>query len=387
MALLKLKSNSKVVRSYYQELSNLSQLHLFSEGAVSPAFAALLRYCAKQFNWTLSEQHTMKRGKGTIRPDGVLLDSFSMVRGVWEAKDSQDELAQEVKKKFAAGYPRDNIIFQSPERLILWQDGEQVLSLELDSPRQLVMGLKLFFEYEPPALEEWQRAVEGFKEMVPDLAQKLLAKIREEGKRNKRFIRAKADFTELCQEALNPNISVQAIEEMLIQHLLTERIFRRVFKNADFTNRNVIAIEVEKVIQALTSQAFNRHEFLKDLNHLYDAIERTAATIDDYAEKQSFLNTVYEKFFQGFSVKVADTHGIVYTPQPIVDFMVRSVDEILKREFGRANGLGSKGVHILDPFVGTGNFMLRVMRQMSRRQLARKYQGELHCNEVMLLPL
>jgi len=95
---------------------------------------------------------------------------------------------------------------------------------------------------------------------------------------------------------------------------------------------------------------------------------------------------VYEKFFQGFSVKVADTHGIVYTPQPIVEFMVRSVDEILKREFGRKNGLGSKGVHILDPFVGTGNFMLRVMRQMTPRQLIRKYEEELHCNEVMLLP-
>jgi hypothetical protein len=111
MALLRLKSNSKVVRSYYQELSNLSQLHRIDEGAVSPAFAAVLRNCANHFNWTLSEQHTMKRGKRTIRPDGALLDSASRVRGVWEAKDSQDELAQEVKKKFAAGYPRDNIIF------------------------------------------------------------------------------------------------------------------------------------------------------------------------------------------------------------------------------------------------------------------------------------
>ena len=89
-------------------------------------------------------------------------------------------------------------------------------------------------------------------------------------------------------------------------------------------------------------------------------------------------------FFQGFSVKVADTHGIVYTPQPIVDFMVRSVDHLLRREFGRS--LGDAGVHILDPFVGTGNFIMRVMREIPKTRLEQKYAAELHCNEVMLLP-
>lgn len=386
MKRLKLKANSKQVSKYYREIKNLAQLNLFGEGAVSPHFAALLRYCAGQFEWTLSEQHVMKRGKRSIRPDGALLDRFSMVRGVWEAKDSADKLGEEVKKKFAAGYPKDNILFQSPKRVILWQDGEEVLDTVIDQPRDLVRALQFFFEYEPPALEAWEEAVENFKDKVPTLAAELLKKIDEEYGRNRRFINAFDEFTRLCQRALNRNISKAAIKEMLIQHLLTERIFRRVFDNSDFTNRNIIAREIEKVIYALTSQFFNRKQFLKDLDHLYNAIESTAATIDDYSEKQSFLNTVYEKFFQGFSVKVADTHGIVYTPQPIVDFMVRSVDEILKREFGRKNGLGSKGVHILDPFVGTGNFMLRVMREMSPRQLMRKYEEQLHCNEVMLLP-
>ncbi|MCA9926055.1 MAG: N-6 DNA methylase, partial [Anaerolineales bacterium] len=149
---------------------------------------------------------------------------------------------------------------------------------------------------------------------------------------------------------------------------------------------NIIAREIEKVIDALTSRHFSRHDFLQNLDRFYGAIETTAATIDEFSEKQDFLNTVYENFFQGFSVKVADTHGIVYTPQPIVDFMVRSVDDILKREFGKANGLAGDGVAILDPFVGTGNFILRVMRQMPKSQLPHKYAGELFCNEVMLLP-
>ena len=104
----------------------------------------------------------------------------------------------------------------------------------------------------------------------------------------------------------------------------------------------------------------------------------------DFSQKQHFLNTVYEQFFQGFSIKVADTHGIVYTPQPIVDFMVRSVAAILEREFGRS--LADEGVHIIDPFVGTGNFIVRMMREIPRTALERKYASELHCNEVMLLP-
>jgi len=90
---------------------------------------------------------------------------------------------------------------------------------------------------------------------------------------------------------------------MLIQHLLTERIFRNVFKNADFVERNIIAHEIEKVIAALTSQSFSRDVFLKDLDRFYMAIETTANTIEDYSQKQHFLNTIYESFFKGFPLR------------------------------------------------------------------------------------
>ncbi|MCK5717858.1 MAG: N-6 DNA methylase, partial [Thiomargarita sp.] len=92
-------------------------------------------------------------------------------------------------------------------------------------------------------------------------------------------------------------------------------------------------------------------------------------------------------FFQGFSVAIADTHGIVYTPQPIVDFMIKSVDEILHKEFGKT--LSSEGVFFLDPFVGTGNFIVRLMREIASQGklgLRQKFKEELWCNEVMLLP-
>ncbi len=171
---------------------------------------------------------------------------------------------------------------------------------------------------------------------------------------------------------------------MLVQHLLTERLFDRIFHNQDFARRNVIAIEIETVIDALVSQSFNRNEFLKSLDPFYKAIESAAATIDDFTEKQHFLNTVYERFFQGYSVKVADTHGIVYTPQQIVDFMCASVEEVLKTEFGKR--LGDKDVNILDPCTGTGNFLVNLLRRIDRRDLKRVYKQQLFANEVMLLP-
>ena len=384
---LNLKTTHKPIKDYYRALRDVQQLSLLHEGAVAPAFANLLRVCASRMSWTLAEQHQIPRkGRRPLRADGVFLDQFKLRHGVWEAKDGQDDLALEVKKKFKDGYPQDNILFQAPDRAILYQNGRLIADADITQPDNLVDVLKLFCEYQPPEYEQWQTAVDEFKERVPELAQSLLGLIETERKQNKRFRDALADFKELMREAINPNLSDQAVEEMLIQHLLTERIFSKVFDNASFARRNIIAVEIEKVIAALTSRHFSRADFLKSLDRFYGAIEATAATIEDYSEKQEFLNTVYENFFQGFSVKVADTHGIVYTPQPIVDFMVRSVDDILRREFGKTDGLASDGVAILDPFVGTGNFLLRVMRQMPKSKLPHKYTHDLFCNEVMLLP-
>lgn len=387
MPYLNLKPTHKAVKAFYKEIKQAQQMSFVHEGTVAPHFAALLRYCGGKVNWQLIEQYPIQRkGQHPLKADGALLDEYKLLHGLWEAKDTQDDLLTEVKKKFAVGYPQDNILFQAPNRVILVQNGSTIIDTDLVQPEKLVDTLKQFFDYQPPAYEQWSRAVDEFKDQVPQLAFSLLQLIKDERKYNPRFVTAFDDLTELVKQAINPNISLQAVEEMLIQHLLTERIFRKVFNNPDFANRNIIAVELEKVIQALTSRHFSRAEFLGKLDRFYGAVETTAATINDFSQKQDFLNTVYEKFFQGFSVKVADTHGIVYTPQPIVDFMVRSVDDILHQEFGQPQGLAAKGVHILDPFVGTGNFILRIMRQTPRTQLAHKYAHELHCNEVMLLP-
>ena len=389
MVVLNLKPTHKAVKDYFDAISNLSKLGVSHEGAVSPLFANLLRHCGAQFKLSLIEQFSMKRvgypsSSHPIQVDGLMVDEWKYPRGVWEAKDTDDILDKEVKDKFNDGYPKDNILFQAPNHIIIWQDGNEIFNQRVSTADHLIEGLRIFFEYQPPAFEQWRQAIEEFKLIVRDLAEGLLDLIEKERVANRIFIQALDEFTLLCRETINPNISTEAIEEMLIQHMLTERIFRKVFNNPDFTERNIIAHEIEKVISALTSHHFSRHEFLKSLDRFYGAIEIAAASIQDFSQKQGFLNTVYEKFFQGFSVNVADTHGIVYTPQPIVGFMVKSIQDILQKEFGRS--FSDEGVHIIDPFVGTGNFLVRIIRDIKRSKLSYKYAHEIHCNEVMLLP-
>jgi predicted helicase len=386
MTTLNLKPTHKIIKNFYQAIAQLTDFNINHEGAVASPFAELLRACANQCDLRFIEQYPLNRqGKYPIRTDGALLDQFELRHGIWEAKDIQDNLSKAIQQKFKAGYPKDNILFQTPHRMILWQDGQEVFNETIvEQPKSLIDGLTLFFDYQPPAYEQWQAAVIAFKDKVKEHGDALLKIIEQEFKYNQKFVQAFDNFSQLCQEAINPNLSLNAVKEMLIQHLLTERIFRTVFKNPDFVNKNLIAREIEQVITALTARSFSRHEFLKKLDRFYVAIETTAATIDEYARKQDFLNAVYEKFFQGFAVKVADTHGIVYTPQPIVNFMVQSVEDILQREFN--SSLSQPGVHILDPFVGTGNFIVRIMRAINKFSLKNKYLNELHCNEVMLLP-
>ena len=388
MPYVNIKTTHKPIKTYYAELDKYTQLGAENEGTVRTAFQNLLQhYCGKSNLTLLCERTKHIAENRRITPDGEVVDSYGIPHGYWEAKDTQDDLHTEANKKFAAGYPSKNIVLQSPTHALLYQHDELQLDLDLTDPRNLVQVLESFFAYQAENISAWHAAVAEFKEMVPDLGKQLAELIETERQNNSHFHEAFSKFHQQCQASINPNLSIPAVEEMLIQHLLTERLFRTVFDNPDFTRRNIIAREIENVIDVLTERSLNRSVFLRPLERFYTTIEKTANTITDFSQKQSFLNTVYEQFFQGFSVKVADTHGIVYTPQPIVDFMVKSVEHILQTEFGRS--MADEGVHIIDPFVGTGNFIVRIMQELDPIALERKYTAdppELLCNEVMLLP-
>ena len=376
--------------TYYTALANYAALGVTQEQGLRPAFRSLLETFAKSAEpsgWTLVEEHTLPGSRK--RPDATLIDNFHIPRGYWEAKDAKDDLEAEIRSKIKLGYSLTNIIFEDTRRAVLFQNKQRVLDVDLSRREALAGLLTRYFNHTPAEIEEFHRAEIEFRDQIPALAKALLSIIGEAQKDNTPFIAAFAAFFDLCRTSLNPQVSRAQVEEMLVQHLLTERLFRNVFDNPEFTRRNVIAGEIERVITALTRQSFSPETFLKRLDYFYTAIENTARTITDFSEKQGFLNTIYERFFQNFSMATADTHGIVYTPQPIVDFMCASVEEVLKTEFGTS--LSAEGVTILDPCTGTGNFLVNILRRIEPLDLKRKYLGdpennlpcELFANEVM----
>ena len=383
--MLNIKPTHKPIKTYYAELNKVTHLGAQHEGAVRVPFQNLLQHYATQRGLTLICEKTRTTDEGKlIRLDGEIVTDFGLVFGHYEAKDLLDDLPAETQQKLTTGYPAKNIIFQTPHRAILYQNGVLVLDLDITEPRNLINLLQTFFAYTEENLAEWDAAVNTFQETIPELGAKLETLIQTERQNTPAFREAFAHFHQQCRDAINPNLAEAEVERMLAQHLMTEQIFATVFDNRDFTRRNVIASEIEKVIDVLTQHALNRSQFFKALQPFYDAIENTARTLTDFSQKQEFLNTLYQRFFQDFSVKDADRHGVVYTPQPIVDFMVNSVQHLLKTHFGKS--LADTGVHIIDPFVGTGNFIVRLMQDIPGIALDKKYNGELHCNEVMLLP-
>lgn len=381
-----IKPTHAPIRRYYEQLEVLRAQGAVTEGNLRPAFQDLLENVAKMRGWTLIPEYSEKHGDHRIQVDGVIKDRNGFIRCWWEAKDTDDDLDAEIQKKFKKGYPKDNIIFEDTETAVLFQDEGELGRINIADRNELARLLNFFFSYAEPNIEGWEKASVEFKDEVPKLARRLNEIIKEAHQNNRRFETAYDDLLNLCRSSLNPSISRDAVDEMLIQHLLTERIIRRIFEWSDFRSRNVIAVEIEKTITALASKSFDRDEFLSKLDRFYIAIENAAQTIRDFTEKQRFLNTVYERFFQGYSVRVADTHGIVYTPQPVVEFMCNSVQAVLREEFGKE--LWDEEIIVIDPAVGTGSFIVNLLREgrVPNRELKRFYTEQLFANEVMLLP-
>ena len=374
----------KALDTYYNTLDTLkNQQGVEKEGSTRRAFATLLSEIAKQKKWTLIEEDAQKVAGRTIYYDGVLRDEWRLPHARWEAKDTRDDLDKEIRLKRDKGYLFDNLLFEDTQNAILFQDGAEALRAEIKDRAAFTKLLDAFLNYEVTPFTRFTEAVTYFQQEIPEIASGLKTRIEEAHQTHKHFEQAFTAFFERCQQALNPNISRAAVDEMLIQHMLTERLIRKIFTE-DFVRRNIIAKQVEDVIGALTSQTFDRKQFLGRLERFYTAIEDAADTLASPDDKLYFMNTVYERFFQGYSVKTADTHGIVYTPQPIVDFMCASVEEVLADEFGL--DLGEEGVTVLDPAVGTGSFIVNLIKRVNPRYMPQFYTEQLFANEVMLMP-
>ncbi len=338
MSIFPLKPTSSYVKAYFAALAQFQQHGHVTEGNTRSAFSDLLKRGCGPYGWHLVEEFQFKgTKKQPLRADGALIDGLTLNHGIWEAKDTADDLKKEIRAKVDKGYPLTNTLFQSPDHAVLYQDSRIAFDKPIDTAANLVEVLEKFFEHQIVPGVDWQKVIKEFSEKVPEIAGGIDNLLTSEHERNPIFRERFAAFAELCRTSINPDLSDESIRKMLVQHLLTERIFRKVFNNQEFLQRNVIAVEIEKVIRSITDKHFSRDQFLKNLDHFYIPLEKAAEQQEDYTEKQHFLNAVYEHFFQSFDPKQADTMGIVYTPQPIVDFMVRSVEESSSRRSARAS--------------------------------------------------
>jgi len=383
-----IQPNDRYLTRYYSTIKELRAAQAKpTEGNMRRAFGTLLTGLGRRRKLTLIDEYaTQGQGRSHIRPDGALVDEWKRPFAFWEAKDSKDNLFAEIENKKAKGYPLDNIIFEDTVTAVLYQDGYEARRTHIREKNNFAALLTQYLNYKEQARQNFNEAVQSYGEQIRDIATQLKEKIDAAHLDNPEFQRQFDEFMDLCRRSLNPNISIEAVDEMLIQHLMTERIIRRVFDVAHFTQTNVIAAKIEEVIRALTSSYFSRSDFYGSLHRFHQAIEDAAEDLD-FSDKQTFINSVYEKFFQGYSVKVADTHGIVYTPQEIVDFMCAAVEEVLESEFGKK--LGDEGVVIIDPATGTGNFVVNLLRRAHARNLRNFedfYRKRLFANEVMLMP-
>ena len=170
---------------------------------------------------------------------------------------------------------------------------------------------------------------------------------------------------------------------MLLQHILTQDIFLRVFAESQFHHENSIARQLENLERTFFTGDVRR-EAIDRLRAYYGAIGRAADEIADYAEKQQFIKAVYEDFYKAYNPAAADRLGVVYTPNEVVDFIIRGTDYLLQKHFGRT--LADDNVQILDPATGTGTFITNLINYLPADRLEYKYDHEIHANEVAILP-
>ncbi|HAY4757316.1 TPA: DEAD/DEAH box helicase [Escherichia coli] len=190
-------------------------------------------------------------------------------------------------------------------------------------------------------------------------------------------------FADELRDDLNNSVSDDEIIEMLAQHLITKPVFDALFADYNFTDHNPMSMAMQNVLNTL--QEHHLEKEASTLNSFYESVKMRADGITTAEGKQQIIVQLYDKFFRNAFPRMTERLGIVYTPVEVVDFIIHSVNDVLKKEFGQT--LADKGVHILDPFTGTGTFITRLLQSglIPSDKLAYKFKNEIHANEIVLL--
>lgn len=222
---------------------------------------------------------------------------------------------------------------------------------------------------------EYNEAFKEFGENLAEVIKKTKAQVRKAVKGNKKYQAESAKFLKTGQKVINKAMTENDVEDMLVQHILTSRIFAMVYDNQDFHKTNTVARSLENLKNLLNLPPPSRST--------YQTIELIAESITDSDQRQEFLKRLYETYYNKHDPEKAKKEGIVYTPLEVVNFMVKSVNHILKTEF--SEDFSDDGVAVLDPCTGTGTFLVRVMHEIGAKHLDKKYD-QIYANDVSILP-
>jgi predicted helicase len=225
--------------------------------------------------------------------------------------------------------------------------------------------------------EDWAKDVARIADTHTSRIKALLENSESEAKK------AFDEFITGLHQNINPNVTADEAIEMLSQHLITKPVFDALFEGYEFTKYNPVSQTMQRMLDVLESQSLQKE--VKTLEKFYQSVRERASGIDNAEGKQRIIIELYDKFFRAAFPRLVERLGIVYTPVEVVDFIIKSADFALKQEFGV--GLSDEGVHVLDPFTGTGTFMVRLLQSglIKPEDLQRKFTSELHANEIVLL--
>ncbi len=380
------------IHQYYNELYEIKQFSgEVKETSLRRPFAELLSYFAKDRNLRLVDE--VKIPNSPKQPDGVLIDRFRFRYGYWEAKDLKDDFEKELNQKIKIGYPTDNLLFENSQKAMLIR-GDVRETCDMTDAKALKALLEKFVSFERKEATDFKIAVELFRKEVGKVAN-ILKKmidgfvgteqnlIDNDKDFNQNFVKAHQELFEICKNSINPDVTKADVNEIIVQHILTGDIFRKVFDADQYLDENNIAMALNKVEKTFFTGELKRNT-RQEIEPYYKVIEAQAKSLLAHEEKQDFLKTIYENFYQAYNPKAADKLGIVYTPSEIVNFMLDTTEYLLEKHFEKT--LSDKNVHILDPATGTGTFITHLIKKLNPHSLKHKYEHELHANEVSILP-
>ncbi len=227
--------------------------------------------------------------------------------------------------------------------------------------------------------EYWDKWAKDIAEIAQTHITRIKTIVAQEGPERDAFLAFLAEL----QDDLNPEITEDEAIEMLAQHLITKPVFDALFKSSEFTKENPVSRAMEIVLGQLDQHNLSKES--ESLEKFYASVQRRAADVVTANGRQELILKLYDSFFKGAFPVLTQRLGIVYTPVEVVDFILHSVNDVLKAQFGQT--LGSQGVHILDPFTGTGTFITRLLQSglIAPEELEHKYKHEIHANEIVLL--